>query len=66
MIIRPFQLFSQSLVLLQAFRVTAFSLRGYKTKTSLKLRCSGCRFVRKKGVLRVLCSKKPRHKQRQG
>ena len=42
------------------------SLRTYKVRASLKLMCSGCRFVRRKGKLRVVCSKKPRHKQRQG
>ena len=41
-------------------------LRTYKVKASLKLRCPGCRFVKRKGKLRVVCSVKPRHKQRQG
>lgn len=41
-------------------------LRTYKVKTSLKLMCPGCRFVKRKGKLRVVCSVKPRHKQRQG
>lgn len=40
--------------------------RTYKVRSSLKLLCSGCRFVKRKGKLRVVCSKKPRHKQRQG
>ena len=40
--------------------------RKYKVKASLKLMCSECRFVKRKGKLRVVCSKKPRHKQRQG
>ena len=40
-------------------------LRGYKDRSSLKLMCSGCRFVRRKGRLRVVCTKKQRHKQRQ-
>ena len=40
--------------------------RGYKVKASLRLRCDGCRFVKRKGKLRVVCTKKPRHKQRQG
>ena len=39
--------------------------RGYKVRMSLKLMCSGCRFVKRKAKLRVVCSKKPRHKQRQ-
>lgn len=41
-------------------------LRTFKVKASLKLLCPGCRFVNRKGKLRVICSKNPRHKQRQG
>ena len=40
--------------------------RTYKVKASLKLMCPGCRFVKRKGKLRVVCSVKARHKQRQG
>ena len=40
--------------------------REYKVKSSLKLMCDGCRFVIRKGKLRVVCTKKQRHKQRQG
>ena len=40
--------------------------REYKVKSSLKLMCDGCRFVIRKGRLRVVCTKKQRHKQRQG
>ena len=41
-------------------------VRSYKVRASLKLLCSGCRFVKRKGKLRVVCTRKPRHKQRQG
>ncbi len=41
-------------------------VRCYKVRASLKLMCPGCRFVKRKGRLRVVCTKKPRHKQRQG
>ena len=41
-------------------------VRTYKVRSALKLLCPGCRFVKRKGRLRVVCSKKPRHKQRQG
>ena len=41
-------------------------VRTYKVRSALKLLCPGCRFVKRKGKLRVVCSKKPRHKQRQG
>jgi len=36
-----------------------------KVKSSVKPICSKCKVVRRRGVLRVLCSN-PRHKQRQG
>ena len=41
-------------------------LRSYKVRSSLKLRCSSCRFVKRKGRVRVVCDRKPRHKQKQG
>jgi large subunit ribosomal protein L36 len=28
--------------------------------------CEGCRVVRRRGVVRVICKVNPRHKQRQG
>ncbi|MBP5246679.1 MAG: 50S ribosomal protein L36 [Fibrobacter sp.] len=37
-----------------------------KIKASIKPRCENCKIVRRTGVLRVICSKNPRHKQRQG
>lgn len=43
-----------------------FQFRTYKVRSALKLLCSSCRFVKRKGRLRVVCLKKPRHKQRQG
>ncbi|HTL51489.1 MAG TPA: 50S ribosomal protein L36 [Planctomycetota bacterium] len=36
-----------------------------KVKPSIKRRCDKCIVVRRKGVLRVVCSN-PKHKQRQG
>ncbi|TSA05078.1 MAG: 50S ribosomal protein L36 [Nitrospiraceae bacterium] len=36
-----------------------------KVKSSVKIICSKCKVIRRRGVLRVLCSN-PRHKQRQG
>ncbi|PIY80582.1 MAG: 50S ribosomal protein L36 [Candidatus Pacebacteria bacterium CG_4_10_14_0_8_um_filter_42_14] len=36
-----------------------------KVRTSLKKICINCKFVRRKGVLRVTCTN-PKHKQRQG
>ncbi|MDP8213527.1 MAG: 50S ribosomal protein L36 [Candidatus Zapsychrus exili] len=36
-----------------------------KVKSSVKRICSNCKIVRRKGVVRVICSN-PKHKQRQG
>ena len=37
-----------------------------KVKPSIRPRCYNCRIIRRKGVLRVICSVNPRHKMRQG
>ena len=37
-----------------------------KVKASVKKMCDGCRVVRRRGVVRVICKKNPRCKQRQG
>jgi large subunit ribosomal protein L36 len=37
-----------------------------KVRTSVKPMCEHCRVIRRKGVVRVICKKNPRHKQRQG
>ena len=37
-----------------------------KVRTSVKKICRDCRIVTRVGVVRVLCKKNPRHKQRQG
>jgi large subunit ribosomal protein L36 len=39
---------------------------GMKVRTSVKTMCEHCRVIRRKGVVRVICKKNPRHKQRQG
>jgi large subunit ribosomal protein L36 len=36
-----------------------------KVRASVKKICKNCQIVRRRGVVRVLCSN-PRHKQRQG
>ncbi|MCX6572746.1 MAG: 50S ribosomal protein L36 [Candidatus Aminicenantes bacterium] len=36
-----------------------------KVKASVKKICRNCKIVRRKGVVRVICSN-PKHKQRQG
>ena len=49
--------------------VTKSDLRGrvrnMKVQASVKKRCDKCKIIRRKGVVRVVCSN-PRHKQRQG
>lgn len=37
-----------------------------KVRPSVKRICDKCKIVRRNGVVRVICSKNPRHKQRQG
>ena len=37
-----------------------------KTRTSVKVMCRDCCIIKRKGVVRVICKKNPRHKQRQG
>lgn len=37
-----------------------------KARTSVKQICNNCRIIKRKGVVRVICKKNARHKQRQG
>jgi large subunit ribosomal protein L36 len=37
-----------------------------KVRTSVKKMCRNCKVIRRKGVVRVLCTSDARHKQRQG
>lgn len=36
-----------------------------KVTASVKRRCSSCKVIRRRGIVRIICSN-PRHKQRQG
>lgn len=36
-----------------------------KVKSSVKRICNNCKIVRRKGIIRVICSN-PKHKQKQG
>ncbi|HEX9750420.1 MAG TPA: 50S ribosomal protein L36 [candidate division Zixibacteria bacterium] len=36
-----------------------------KVRASIKPRCDKCKLIRRRGVMRIICSN-PRHKQRQG
>ncbi len=37
-----------------------------KVRASVKRMCNNCRIIKRDGIIRVICSKNPRHKQRQG
>lgn len=37
-----------------------------KVQASVKKICGNCKVIKRKGVVRVICSSEPRHKQRQG
>jgi len=37
-----------------------------KVRTSVKRICRDCKIIKRKGFVRVLCTKNQRHKQRQG
>ena len=37
-----------------------------KVRASVKPRCDGCKVIRRKRIVMVICSKDPKHKQRQG
>ncbi|EME48395.1 hypothetical protein DOTSEDRAFT_141436 [Dothistroma septosporum NZE10] len=48
--------------------VTRQQVRGMKVRSSVKKLCDGCKSVRRKGgrYVYIICSKNPKHKQRQG
>jgi large subunit ribosomal protein L36 len=37
-----------------------------KVRASVKPICEHCKVIKRDGVVRVICKKNPRHKQRQG
>jgi len=37
-----------------------------KVRASVKPICNNCKVIKREGVVRVICSKNPKHKQRQG
>ncbi|MCK4777671.1 MAG: 50S ribosomal protein L36 [Actinomycetia bacterium] len=37
-----------------------------KVRASVKKICNDCKIIKRKGVVRVICKKNPKHKQRQG
>ena len=41
-------------------------VRGMKVRSSVKKLCDGCKSVRRKGYVYIICNRNPKHKQRQG
>ena len=37
-----------------------------KVRASVKLRCEYCKVIRRDGVVMIICSKNPKHNQKQG
>jgi large subunit ribosomal protein L36 len=37
-----------------------------KVRASVRKLCDNCKVIKRKGVVRVICKKNPKHKQRQG
>ncbi|MBP9038470.1 MAG: 50S ribosomal protein L36 [Candidatus Syntrophosphaera sp.] len=37
-----------------------------KVRSSVKKLCKDCRIIKRNGIIRVICSSNPKHKQRQG
>lgn len=40
--------------------------RIVKVRSSVKPICEHCKVIRRKGVVRIICSRNPKHKQKQG
>ena len=36
-----------------------------KVRSSIRRICENCKIIRRRGVIRVICKRNPRHKQRQ-
>ncbi len=37
-----------------------------KVRASVKKMCKDCKIIKRNGVIRIICSSNPKHKQRQG
>jgi large subunit ribosomal protein L36 len=37
-----------------------------KVRASVKPICEHCKVIKRRGIVRIICKKNPRHKQRQG
>ncbi|CAG7891984.1 unnamed protein product [Brassica rapa] len=47
-------------------RLKIISEGTMKVKSSVKKRCESCQTVKRRGIIYVICSSNPKHKQRQG
>jgi len=43
-----------------------FGDRSLKVRSSVKPICEHCKVIKRRGVLRVICKRNPKHRQRQG
>lgn len=50
----------------RAGRTGATGRSVMKVRSSVRRICENCKVIKRKGVVRVICSSDPRHKQRQG
>lgn len=51
-------------VLTANFSVTSGA--SVKVRTSVKPICEHCKVIKRNGVIRIICKRNPKHKQRQG
>jgi large subunit ribosomal protein L36 len=58
-------IFSTDYVLISALFGPRKKKNNMKVRSSVRRICENCRIIRRKGVVRVICTN-PRHKQRQG
>lgn len=56
---------SRGLVILPSSATNGFG-GDVKVRSSVKPICEHCKIIRRKGIVRIICSRNPKHKQRQG
>jgi large subunit ribosomal protein L36 len=44
----------------------AFQEQFVKVRSSVKPICEHCKVIKRQGVVRIICKRNPKHKQRQG
>ena len=53
-------------VILSSSATNGFGGSRVKVRSSVKPICEHCKVILRKGVVRIICSRNPKHKQRQG